>query len=111
MFQKAENSFCYWFGKIIFLLQLGIWTSRAEFCEDTFTIYKDKTLTVGNDVIIHNSVSLTQCVTKCRSNVKCCAASYSAMTTTCQLDISGSCNSGKISASGWITIIKDNFSK
>ena len=111
MLKNAESSFYVFCGEIILILQLGIWTSRAQFCEDTFTIYKDKTLTVGNDVIIHNSVSLTQCVTKCRSNVKCCAASYSAITTTCQLDISGSCNSGKISASGWITIIKDNFSK
>ena len=111
MFQKAEMSFCYCFGKIIFLLQLGIWTTRAQFREDTFTIYHDKTLTTSNDVIIYNSVSLTQCITKCRSNVKCCSASYSKITIECQLDISGSCNSEKISAFGWITIIKDNFSK
>ena len=84
--------------------------TRAEFCEDTFTIYNDITIT-SNDVTIQNSVSLTQCITKCRSSVKCCAASYSNITMECQLDISGSCNSDKISAFGWITIIKDNFSK
>ena len=111
MFQKAEISFCYWFGIIIFILQLGIWTTRAQFYEDTFTIYHDKALTISNDVMIHNSVSLTQCITKCRPNVKCCAASYSNVAMKCQLDISGSCNSEKVSASGWITIIKDNFSK
>ena len=111
MFQKAESSFCYWFRIIIFVLQLGIWTTRAQFCEDTFTIYHDKAITISNDVIIHNSVSLTQCITKCRSIVKCCAASYNETTMECLLDISGTCNSEKISVSGWITMINDNFSK
>jgi hypothetical protein len=74
MLRKAKNSsyFCFW--KMCFILQLGIWTTRSEFCEDTFTIYKDETLVIRNGVIIQDSVSLAQCTTECRSNVKCCAA-------------------------------------
>ena len=109
MLKKAAISFYSCFGKIILILQLGIWTTRAEFCEDTFTIYNDKTLTVSNDVTIQNSVSSAQCTTKCRSNVKCCAASYSETTMACHLDISGTCNSVKTFASGWITMTRDDF--
>ena len=109
MLKKAKNSFYSWFGKICFTLQLWIWTTRAEFFEDTFTIFKDETLTVSNDVTIHNSVSPIQCATKCRSNVKCCAASYSETTMACHLDISGTCNVVKTFTAGWITMMRDNF--
>jgi hypothetical protein len=109
MFKKAESSFYVCFGKVILILLLGIWTNHAEFCEDTFTIYNDKTMTVSNDVTIHNSMSSFQCIAKCRSNVKCCAASYSEATMACHLDISGTCNAVKTSASNWITMTRDNF--
>lgn len=109
MFQKAKSSFCFCFGKVILILQLGIWTNHAEFCEDTFTIYNDKTMIISNDVTIQNSMSSAQCIAKCRSNVKCCAASYSEATMACHLDISGTCNAVKTSASEWITMTKDNF--
>jgi len=109
MFKKADSPFYVCFGKIILILQLGIWTNHAEFCEDTFTIYNDKTMTVSTDVTIHSSVSLTQCIAKCRSNVKCCAASYSMTTMACLLDISGRCIAVKTSAPGWITMMRDDF--
>jgi hypothetical protein len=80
MFKKAVSSFYVCFGKVLLILQLRIWTNHAEFCGDTFTIYNDKTMTVSNDVTIQNSMSSVQCIAKCRSNVKCCAASYSEAT-------------------------------
>ena len=92
-----------------FILQLGIWTTRSEFCEDTFTIYKDERLVISNGVIIQDSVSLAQCTTECRSNVKCCAASYSETTMACHLDISGTCNVVKTSTAGWKTMMRDEF--
>ena len=98
MLKKAKNSSYFCFGKIIFILQLWIWTTRAECFEDTFTIYKNETLIVSNDVTIQNSVSPIQCATKCRSNVKCCAASYSETTMVCYLDISGTFNAVTASA-------------
>lgn len=64
---------------------------------------------ISNDVTIQNSMSSAQCIAKCRSNVKCCAASYSEATMACHLDISGTCNAVKTSASEWITMTKDNF--
>jgi hypothetical protein len=111
MLKKAKNSsyFCSW--KMYFILQLGIWTTRSEFCEDTFTIYKDETLVISNGVTIQNSVSLAQCTTECRSNVKCSAASYSETTLDCHLDISGTSNFQKTPATGWRTIIRANFGK
>ena len=109
MLKKAKNSsyFCFW--KMCFILQLGIWTTRSEFCEDTFTIYKDETLVISNGVIIQDSVSLAHCTTECRSNVKCCAASYSETATACHLDISGTCNAVKTFTAGWITMMRDDF--
>jgi len=109
MLKKAKNSSYFCFGKIFFILQLWIWTTRAEFCEDLFTIYKDETLIISNGVTIHNSVSSAHCTTKCRSNVKCCAASYSETTTACHVDISGTCNAVKTSTAGWITMMRDDF--
>jgi hypothetical protein len=41
--------------KMCFILQLRIWTTRSEFCEDTFTIYKDETIVISNGVTIQNS--------------------------------------------------------
>jgi len=112
MLKKAASSFSFCcFGKIILILQLGIWTIRAEFCDDTFTIYKDETLVTSNGVTIQNSVSLAQCTTECRSNVKCSAASYSETTLNCHLDISGTCNFQKTPANGWRTMIRGNFGK
>jgi hypothetical protein len=60
---------------------------------------KDETLVISNGVTIQNSVSLAQCTTECRSNVKCCAASYSETTLDCHLDISGTCNFQKTTGS------------
>jgi hypothetical protein len=111
MLKKAEGSFYVFFGEIIFILQLWIWTTRSEFCEDTFTIYKDETLVISNGVTIQHSVSLAQCTTECRSNVKCSAASYSETTLDCHLDISGTRNFQKRPATGWRTIIRGNFGK
>ena len=111
MLKKAEGSFYVFFGEIILFLQLWIWTTRSELCEDTFTIYKDDTLVISNGVTIQNSVSLAQCTTECRSNVKCSAASYSETTLECHLDISGTCNFQKTPATGWTTIIRANFGK
>ena len=111
MLKKAEGSFYVFFGEIILILQLWIWTTRSEFCEDTFTIYKDETLVISNGVTIQNSVSLAQCTTECRSNVKCSAASYSETTLDCHLDISGTSNFQKTPATGWRTIIRANFGK
>ena len=112
MIKKAASSFCFCcFGKIIIILQLGIWRIRAEFCEDTFTIYKDETLVISNSVTIQNSVSSTQCTIRCRSNVNCCAASYSETTLDCHLDISGTCNFQKTPATGWRTMIRGNYGK
>jgi hypothetical protein len=48
-------------------------------------------------------------VLECRSNVKCCAASYSETATACHLDISGTCNAVKTSTAGWITMMRDDF--
>jgi hypothetical protein len=56
-------------------------------------------------------VSLAQCTTECRSNVKCSAASYSETTLDCHLDISGTSNFQKTPATGWRTIIRANFGK
>ena len=109
MLKKDESSFYVCFGKVILILQLGIWTNHAEFCEDTFTIYNDKTMTVSNDVTIQNSMSSVQCIAKCRSSVKCSAASYNEATMACHLDISGTCNAVKTSASNWITMTRDDF--
>ena len=111
MLKKAEGSIYVFFGEIILILQLWIWTTRSEFCEDTFTIYKDETLVISNGVTIQNSVSLAQCTTECRSNVKCSAASYSETTLDCHLDISGTSNFQKTPATGWRTIIRANFGK
>jgi len=112
MLKKAASSFCFCcFGKIILILQLGIWTIRAEFCDDTFTIYKDETLVTSNGVTIQNSVSLAQCTAECRSNVNCSAASYSETILGCHLDISGTSNFQKTSATGWRTMIRGNFGK
>ena len=111
MLKKAKNSSYFCFGKMCFILQLRIWTTRSEFCEDTFTIYKDETLVISNGVTIQNSVSLAQCTTECRSNVKCCAASYSETTLDCHLDIAGTCNFQKTPATGWRTMIRSNFGK
>ena len=109
LFQRAESSFCYCFGKVILNLQLGIWATRAEYCEDTLTIYNDKTITVSNDVTIQNSVSSAKCIANCQPNVKSSAASYSEATMACHLDISGTCNAVKTSASEWITMTKVDF--
>ena len=111
MLKKAENSFYVFFGEIILILQLGIWTTRSEFCEDTFTIYKDETLIISNGVTLQNAVSLAQCTTECRSNVKCSAASYSETTLDCHLDISGTSNFQKTPATGWRTMIRANIGK
>jgi hypothetical protein len=111
MLKKAESSFYVFCGEIFLILQLGIWTTRSEFCEDTFTIYKDETLVIRNGVTLQNSVSLAQCTTECRSNVKCCAASYSKTTLDCHLDISDTCNFQKTPATGWRTMIRSNFGK
>ena len=111
MLKKAEGSFYVFFGEIILILQLWIWTTRSEFCEDTFTIYKDETLVISNGVTIQNSVSLAQCTTECRSNIKCSAASYSETTLECHLDISGTCNFQKTPATGWRAIIRGTFGK
>ena len=109
MLKKAESSFCIYVGEIILILQLGIWTTCADVCDDTFTIFKDETIVISNGVTIQNSVSLVQCTAECRSNVKCCVASYSGTTMTCHLDISGTCNAVKTSTAGWITMTRNNF--
>jgi hypothetical protein len=56
-------------------------------------------------------VSLAQCTTECRSNIKCSAASYSETTLKCHLDISGTGNFQKTPATGWRAIIRGNFGK
>jgi hypothetical protein len=106
---KSESLFYLFYGNIIIILQLGMMMACADFCEDTFTIYQNKTITISTDATIHNVESSTKCAAECRSRGRCCAAVYSQTSMVCHLDISGDCSSERSSVAGWVTMTKDYF--
>lgn len=109
MSQKSESLLYTFYGNIIIILQLGMLMTRADFCEDSFTIYQDQTIAISTNATIPNLESSTKCAAECRSRGRCCAAVYSQTSMMCHLDISGDCSSEKSSAAGWVTMTKDYF--
>jgi len=109
MSQKSESLFYVFYGNIIIILQLGMMMTRADFCENTFTIYQNKTITISTGVTIPNLESSTKCAAECRSRGRCCAAVYSQTSMMCHLDISGDCSSEKSYSAGWVNMTKDYY--